>query len=118
MGNEMRSKKGMGISMNYMILIIIGFVALLVMGLIAFRNVKGFSSNAQSCESKQGLCMSQSDCDSKSGSYVGFGCDGDNQVCCLNLCEENGGSCKAACSDNERSAFLYCKGDNDCCIAK
>lgn len=116
----MKGKKGVGISFNMLITIIIALIVVIIISAIGLGKVRFFSSNLVgegSCEARGGVCVTKTECLGSTGSISAFGCE-DNQVCCMGYCEANKGRCGNSCNDNEvKSPLHYCK-QGVCCMKK
>lgn len=103
-------------------MLILGLVAIVVIGAIAMGKIRFFNSNIETpCSDKAGICMQdETECISSGGQpNFFFECAGE-QVCCLGSCSQNGGTCVdagAECSEGSvRNTFYFCDDDAVCCI--
>lgn len=82
----MRSKKGQGLSVGFIILIVLGLVIVVIMIYMIGSRVKMFGASTGSCVEKQGSCIEAGAC---KGAIIGKMKDcGENQVCCVTYEEE------------------------------
>ena len=86
----MRSKKGQGLSVGFIILIVLGLVIVGVMIYMIGSRVKMFGTSTSSCIEKNGQCVSAGTCQ---GAIIGKMKDcADDQICCVNYDEEEEGT--------------------------
>lgn len=107
--------------MSMLILVIIGLIALIVFGALAYGKLRFFKVNVEgNCVDRGGECMTKKACLSYQGSPMFLGCPSDNEVCCTNSCTINGGNCLDKCDEEHfASNTFYCKGSGTkCCVSR
>ena len=79
-------------------------------------------SNTTQCESANGVCSIETDCDLAGNLFLGS-CDSDDHGCCaskLHVCAAKNGTCMTAdeCEGNEghHASRMACSEDSVCCV--
>jgi len=118
-------KKAQGLSLNVIILAVLGLLVLLVLILI-FTGKMGFlSKEISGCESKQGAkCVDDagdhqcpSDPDGDAGYFTKYSYDcKEGKVCCYSQCKALGGKCSPSCDAPLKDlGSANCQGNQVCC---
>lgn len=76
------SKKGVEMSLNLIILIVIGLIILSLLIYIAVKYARSGDADLSSCQAKHGRCDDSCDTGESSSTLFSGGC-GDNEVCCI-----------------------------------
>ncbi|MBI5393027.1 hypothetical protein HZA96_04100 [Candidatus Woesearchaeota archaeon] len=137
-----QKNKKADLAINTVVIVILALVVLFVLLFIFGKQSSLFRYSLNDCESKQGKCMSSTECSDQKGQTLALSCgktnplksaDGsdstttDNsaseQVCCYLACESQQGSCikKESCksTDGKINYVLYTNCDNKgevCCL--
>jgi|GEM_PF-2085372 len=85
-------RKGVEMSLNLVILIVIALVVAAILLYIVVKNTRGADKDLSSCEAKGGHCeASASDCRSgeTASGFFGASCDSAGDVCCLGSIQDN-----------------------------
>ena len=116
------AKKG-ELTINMIVIAILALVVLVVILVIFGKQSSNFLTGLNSCQSKQGICTTDTRCSQEKGQVLSFKCDKESDpVCCYLACESNKGSCKpkSACiSDGKANYIPYTECDDKgevCCL--
>lgn len=81
----MKSKKGQGLSVSMIILIVLGLIILGVLVFMIAGKVRQFGTSTNDCVEKRGECVPPAEC---GGSIIGqMDCE-EGEICCVSYAEE------------------------------
>ena len=80
--NRPNARAGVEMSMNMIIVIVVGLIILAIIIYLLVKNTGGWQGSITSCREKGGTCKSTCDSGESGSSFFKNGCDGDT-LCCI-----------------------------------
>jgi hypothetical protein len=92
-------KKGVAMSFEVIVAAVLAIVVLIVLMLLFSGKINIFAKHTEDCSSMGGTCRPKADCNAEAP----YKCSGDD-VCCINYCMDEGGSCVQPCVTSDTCA--------------